>query len=335
MTHQTDFDTTKLLFSTGKRMRIFTWHIHGSYLFYLSQGNYDIFIPVNNQKSDRYCGRGNTFPFGSNVIEVKAEEVKNLEFDVLLFQADENYFVDQYEILSEAQRALPKVYLEHDPPWGHPTNEVHPVKNNDVTLVHVTHFNKLMWHSLVPDVRVIEHGVMPATASYTGELNKGIVVINNLPQRGRLLGFDLFEKVQKEVPVDLVGMGTKGFGLGEVLHPQLPEFISRYRFFFNPIRYTSLGLAVCEAMTIGMPIVGLATTEMPNVIKNGYNGYVHTDVSFLIDFMNMLIENKTKALELGANAKQYAEQRFDIKRFTRDWEELFSEVSVSKQASFQ
>src|SRR5690606_7712417 len=142
MTHQTDFDTTKLLFSTGKRMRIFTWHIHGSYLFYLSQGNYDIFIPVNDQKSDRYCGRGNTFPFGSNVIEVKAEEVKNLEFDVLLFQADENYFIDQYEILSEEQRALPKIYLEHDPPWGHPTNEVHPVKNNDVTLVHVTHFNK-------------------------------------------------------------------------------------------------------------------------------------------------------------------------------------------------
>lgn len=332
MTPQTNLYQTPISFSSGARIRIFTWHIHGSYLFYLSQGNYDIFIPVNAQKSDRYCGRGQTFPFGANVIEVDVNEVKDLKFDVLLFQSDENYFTDQYDILTEAQRALPKIYLEHDPPWAHPTNELHPVDDQEVTLVHVTHFNKLMWHAQVPNVRVIEHGVMPAEVNYTGELERGIVVINNLPQRGRLLGFDIFEQVQKALPVDLVGMGTEGFGLGEILHPQLPKFISQYRFFFNPIRYTSLGLAVCEAMSMGMPVVGLATTEMPNVIKNGYNGYVHTDVSFLIDRMHMLLENKAKAFELGTNAAKSAQQRFDIKRFTNDWEELFSEVLTYKQA---
>jgi len=40
------------------------------------------------------------------------------------------------------------------------------------------------------------------------------------------------------------------------------------RFFFNPIRYTSLGLAVCEAMMVGMPIIGLATTEMATTVQN-------------------------------------------------------------------
>jgi NAD(P)-dependent dehydrogenase (short-subunit alcohol dehydrogenase family) len=29
----------------------------------------------------------------------------------------------------------------------------------------------------------------------------------------------------------------------------------------KPVRYTSLGLAVCEAMMLGLPIIGLATTE--------------------------------------------------------------------------
>ncbi len=51
-------------------------------------------------------------------------------------------------------------------------------------------------------------------------------------------------------------------GLGEVRHVELAAFAARYRFFFNPIRYTSLGLAVIEAMMVGMPIVALATTEM-------------------------------------------------------------------------
>jgi len=49
----------------------------------------------------------------------------------------------------------------------------------------------------------------------------------------------------------------------------LMEAEAEYRFFFNPVRYTSLPLAVCEAMTIGMPIVGLATTELVSVIRNG------------------------------------------------------------------
>jgi len=60
------------------RLKIFTWHIHGSYLFYLSQGEYDIYIPVNNEKSEGYYGRGQTFPFGKNVIEVPASEVRKI-----------------------------------------------------------------------------------------------------------------------------------------------------------------------------------------------------------------------------------------------------------------
>jgi hypothetical protein len=32
------------------RIKIFTWHIHGSYLYYLSQGDYDIYIPTKPKK---------------------------------------------------------------------------------------------------------------------------------------------------------------------------------------------------------------------------------------------------------------------------------------------
>jgi glycosyltransferase involved in cell wall biosynthesis len=158
-------------------------------------------------------------------------------------------------------------------------------------------------------------------------MSKGLVVINNLPDRGRLLGFDIFQEVKKQVPLDLVGMGTGDWGLGEVLHPQLPKFQSRYRFFFNPIRYTSLGLAVCEAMMMGMPVVGLATTELSSVIDNGYSGFIHTDVNYLIDKMKLLLEDPETAQDIGDNGRAVAEERFNIKRFTSDWEELFAEVT--------
>jgi glycosyltransferase involved in cell wall biosynthesis len=152
------------------------------------------------------------------------------------------------------------------------------------------------------------------------------VVINTLPKRGRLLGLDIFERVRRELPIDLVGMGAEAYGIGEVLHPDLPAFISRYRFFFNPIRYTSLGLAVCESMMMGLPIVGMATTEMSVTIQNGFSGFVHTDIDFLIEKMKYLLDHPQAAAEMGGNARQTAMQQFDITRFTRQWEAAFRQT---------
>lgn len=309
-----------------RRLKIFTWHIHGSYLFYLSQGNFDIYIPVKEERTEGYYGKGETFPFGKNVHEVAAADVKLMDFDCILYQTNTNYLVDQYEILSAGQRRLPRIYLEHDPPRMHPTDTKHVVNDRDMLLVHVTHFNRLMWDNNGVPTRVIEHGVTASTVPYSGHLERGLVLINNLPARGRLLGLDIFKEVGKQVPLDLVGMGTGKLGLGEVLHPQLPSFISQYRFFFNPIRYTSLGLAVCEAMMAGLPVVGMATTELSTVIQNEHNGFIHTDLDYLVEKMKFLLRNREAARAMGSHGSDTARVRFDINRFTRDWQRLFEEA---------
>lgn len=316
-------------------LSIFTWHIHGTYLYYLSKGNYTIYIPVTKDKEEGYYGRGETFPFGNNVVEVPAEEVKNIHFDCILFQTNKNWLSDQYEILSEEQRRLPKIYLEHDPPSHHPTDTKHVVTDPEVVMVHVTHFNKLMWNNNSKIIKVIDHGVVESHTTYTGELEKGIVVVNNLHQRGRKLGADIFEEVRKHIPLDLVGMNTEKYGgLGEVLHPELPEFISKYRFFFNPIRYTSLGLAVIEAMMAGLPVVALATTEYSTMIKNYETGFISTDVDFLIHKMQLLLVNKDWSHEIGAHGKKYAVERFNLDRFIDEWKETF-ELAISKNENYE
>ncbi len=308
------------------RLRIFTWHIHGTYLYYLSQGNYDIFIPVKEEKTEGYYGRGETFPFGDNVIEVSADEIKNLHFDCILFQTSKNYLFDQYEVLSEAQQQLPRVYVEHDSPPKSATDQKHVMNDADVLMVHVTYFNKLMWENNESSIiRVIDHGIIIPEYTYTGELNKGVVIVNHLHQRGRKLGADIFDKVREQVPLDLIGMGTKEYGgLGEVLHPQIPHFIGQYRFCFNPIRWTSLGLAVLEAMGAGLPIVALASTEYTTVVKDGINGFIHTNTDYLIEKMQWLLENKLAAATMGNEARQIIIQRFNITRFVNEWEAVFA-----------
>lgn len=318
-----------------KPVKVFTWHIHGSYLYYLSQTPVQFIVPVKEGAPPGYSGRSGPFPWGENVIEVPAEQVKNLDFDCVLFQQRKNYLEDQYEILAESQRALPRIYLEHDPPQQVPTETAHFVDDPDVLLVHVTHFNRLMWNNNRTPTTVIEHAVtIPEGVVYTGEKDRGIVVINNIHSRGRRLGLDVFEEVRREVPLDIVGMGSeKVGGLGEVPPPDLPEFISKYRFFFNPIRYTSLGLAVCEAMMVGLPIVGLATTEMPVTVENDVSGYVHTNSQVLIDRMQHLLRDRELAARLGKGARAAAVRKFDIERFSREWLETFQRVTAGAGAA--
>jgi hypothetical protein len=153
------------------RLKILTWHIHGSYLYYLTQAPHDFYLPVKPNKPEGYGGRLGSFPWGDNVHEISADEVRNHSFDCILFQSKRNYLNDQHEILSDSQRRLPRLYLEHDPPREHPTDTYHVVNDPNITLIHVTHFNHLMWDSGSTPTRVIEHGVMiPDGVSYTGEL---------------------------------------------------------------------------------------------------------------------------------------------------------------------
>jgi glycosyltransferase involved in cell wall biosynthesis len=145
--------------------------------------------------------------------------------------------------------------------------------------------------------------------------------------------------VREQVPLDIIGLGAEEVGgIGPVSYEDMPAFIAKYRFFFNPIRYTSLGLAVCEAMTIGLPIVGLATTEMVTAIKNDETGYIETDIDKMVERMKYLLDNPAEAARLGENAKQYAADRFNIERFKADWERTlwtFAENESVKTPSVQ
>ena len=302
------------------RLRVLTWHVHGSYLASLAGVAHDWYLPVKPGRPEGYGGRGSLR--ADNLHEVPVEDVADLDVDVVLTQSVRNWTIDRHEILSPEQLALPRVHLEHDPPQGHPTDTPHPVHDPEALLVHVTAFNRLMWDSGATPTRVIEHGVARAEVRATGELDRGLVVVNNLARRGRRLGVDVFEQVRHQVPLDLVGMGAADLGgVGEVPRDELAAFSAPYRFFFHPIRYTSLGLAVCEAMMLGLPVVGLATTELVTVIEDGRSGYVHTDPEVLVARMGDLLADPDLARALGDEARRVAEARFGLERFVAEWDE--------------
>lgn len=314
----------------ASRLKVLTWHIHSSYLIYLTQTDCDFYLPFQEGKPG-YDGKGNGI-WGDNVFEVPADQVKNLDLDCIIFQSPQNYLADQYEILSEAQRNLPHIYIEHDPPQQDPTNTRHLFSDPGGLLVHVTEFNSLMWDSGCTPTKVIRHGVFLPEPSvpYSGELKRGITVVNNIMSRGRRVGLDIFLQARREIPLDIIGINAEQVGGLSSIHVfDLAAKEPHYRFFFYPIRYTSLGLAVCEAMLMGLPIVALATTEMATTIENGVTGYISNNVNWLIDKMKLLLSEPALAKQLGENARIYAQQHFGIDRFADEWKQTL-ECQVSR-----
>ncbi len=110
--------------------------------------------------------------------------------------------------------------------------------------------------------------------------------------------------------------------LGDVRLTELHARLGSYRALFNPIRYTSLGLAVCEAMALGLPVVGLATTEMATAVRNGVNGYVETCPDRLVGHLRRLLGYRDEAAELSRGAREVARQRFGIDRFVAEWTDV-------------
>ena len=260
--------------------------------------------------------------------EVPAEEVKNLDLDLIIYQTPKNYGIDAEEILSPEQCGLPKIYLEHNTPKPHATDTRHPVDDPNVLLVHVTHYNRLMWDNGRTPTVVIEHSVaIDPTVTYRGTLERGVTVINGMQKRPRITGYDLFVQAQSHVSLDAVGMQTEILGgLGDIPYRHLHQRLADYRFLFSPIRYTSLPLAVIEAMTIGMPVVALATTELPTVIENGKSGYISCDPQALHEHMRYLLAHPEAAKTMGDHAKRVAQDRFGLERFKQDWNAAFARV---------
>jgi Glycosyl transferases group 1 len=309
-------------------LRVLTWHVHGNYLWYLSHVPHELVLPVRPGRPHGYGGRAGTFPWPDSVREVPVDRLAETEVDAVVYQAHDHWLVDRHELLSPAQRSVPQIVVEHDPPRASPTDTRHPVDDPGALIVHVTAFNDLMWDCGATPTTVVEHGVVvPDDARYSGHLERGITVVNGLAQRGRRLGLDVFLRVREQVPLDLVGMRSEEIGgLGEVPPPELARAMAAYRFYFHPVRYTSLGLSLCEAMTVGVPVVGLATTELPTIVDDGVNGFASTDPQRLLEAMRALLADPLLARRVGEAGRVTAASRFSIHRFVRDWDRLLRDA---------
>jgi hypothetical protein len=311
-------------------MRILLWHVHGSWTTAFVQGEHTYLLPVLPERGGDGRGRAQTWDWPPSAVEVTPEEAAEADVDVVLLQRPKELdgLAEQWLGGRRPGRDLPAVYVEHNSPQG-PINQMrHPAADRDgFTIVHVTHFNALFWDCGTTPTRVIEHGIVDPGYRYTGEEPRAAVVINEAPRRARVTGTDLLDRFAAAgVPFDLFGMDSARIGgIEDVPQHRLHDEMARRRVYLHPIRWTSLGLSLIEAMHLGMPVVALATTEAPEAVPAAA-GVVSTRVDTLADAARGFLADCDRAREAGRAARAAALERYSLVRFLADWDDLLAEV---------
>lgn len=325
--------------------RVLCWHVHGSWSTAFVQGRHTYLLPVTPQRQPdgtvhRHGGRPAAWDWPASAVEVPADGLGDVEFDVVVAQRLEELELVARHSGRRPGRDVPAVYVEHNTPRGEVPLTRHPLADqDDVLLVHVTDFNDLMWDSGSAPTTVVPHGVIDPGERYTGELGRAAVVVNEPLRRGRVTGTDLLPRFAAAAGLDVFGMGIARLGaelglppaalteVGDLPQAAMHTELARRRVYLHTSRWTSLGLSLIEAMALGMPVVALATTEAVVAVPPEA-GVLATRVDTLVDALARLIADPERARQLGKHARASALRDYGLDAFLDRWDRLLTEVTA-------
>ncbi|WP_164861670.1 glycosyltransferase [Microbacterium sp. CPCC 204701] len=318
-------------------MRVLLWPIHGGYTDAFVRGDHEYLLPI---EAGTDADPSLTAWGWTRTQQVPADRLRDEHIDVVVLQRLEE--LDECVRLTGRVpgRDVPAVFLEHNTPQPEAVTRSHPLaERTDIPIVHVTHFNQLVWDSGRAATFVVEHGVPDPGPLYSGELERVGVVVNEPVRRGRVVGTDLLPRFGLEAPVDVFGMGGEelraafdGTGAvvpaGDLPPERLHRELARRRVYLHPFRWTSLGLSLLEAMHLAMPVVALATTEAVRAVPPGA-GVISTNIADLRAAVRAFLADPDWAHEIGRRGREHALAHYGLDPFLARWDDVLSQVAAT------
>jgi hypothetical protein len=312
---------------------VLIWHVHGSWTEAFVSGRHAYLVPRSDDGSARgLCGRD--WPAA---VEVGYEDLADRPVDLVVLQRPEEVGLTTRWLRRRPGIDVPAVYVEHNAPRPRAVDSRHPLGDRtDIPIVHVTDFNRLMWDNGRAPTRVIDHGIPDRGHLYNGEIGSAATMINEPVRRWRTVGADLLGPLAKYVPIDVWGIDSDDLnahehrnagvtGRGDVPTARLLREVARRRVYVHTARWTSLGLSLLEAMTMGMPVVAVAATMAPLAVPREA-GVVSADPDVLGRAAAHFVADREAATLAGKAARDSALTNFGLGRFLDDWDRLIEEV---------
>jgi len=228
-------------------------------------------------------------------------------------------------IAEEVRRTLECLYGYHNAPLipnGIPTSEYapsaerracwraeHGIEPHAIVITHVGRFVEVKNHALLVNAFARLHSTTPLYLVLVG-------------------GGELEGAVRRQV--EQLGLPQKVRFLG--IRSDVPDILNASDIFALSSRWEGNPMSVQEAMASGLPVVSTAVGGVPELVQHGKTGLLvpPENVDALAQALQQLIDQPDQRCLLGKQARQHAQQHFDIQQTVRMYEELYSNLHSTR-----
>lgn len=205
-----------------------------------------------------------------------------------------------------------------------------PVEHNSF----ISSYNMSQWGNYKNiNTSVIEHGVDVDFWSGGEEperQNNLLSVVNQWPDRDWCCGWELWKETvnfqtPSQMPIKVLG-DSPGLSKPAESIEALREAYKTSSIFLNTSIHSPVPTVLMEAMASGCAVVSTNNCMIPEIIQHGQNGLLADTADELRASCQYLLDNPSKARELGEAAKKTMRDKFNLQRFVDDWNDLFFNV---------
>jgi glycosyltransferase involved in cell wall biosynthesis len=258
--------------------------------------------------------------------------VNGIDFDFILSQSK----FGQFQFAKQMQQVfkIPLISLEHTlpiPSWPEQQLKEMRAMTGDQN-VFISKFSARRW-GIFPHT-VIKHCVDTEQFSPGEEerANVALSVVNDYKARDYCCNYQGWERITKDLPVKLVGSSPEPeFSKAAESIDELTMAYRRSSIFLNTSTVSPVPTSLLEAMACGCAVVTTATCMIPEIIKNGENGFISNDETELRDKIQLLLNDPELARKLGEQARQTVVRDFGVDVFVNNWNAVFDTAYGAKR----
>ncbi|GIU71700.1 MAG: glycosyl transferase family 1 [Candidatus Nitrosocaldaceae archaeon] len=219
---------------------------------------------------------------------------------------------------------------------------------------HVDHFIAVSEYAKsllsVNNVSVVHHGIDPNLFSYKENKDEHISILfisRFALHKGIRVLLDAIPLILREIPdakIMIAGNTDNKYTIDKLKkvlpnknaeyigfvenYTDLPMIYKKASIFISTSFEDLLGFRLLEAMSCGVPVIATDIGGVPEVIRDGFNGFLFkpNDHKTLAEYISLLTNDYRLRNKLRKNARDTIEQRFTAKRMSDDTTKIYDEV---------
>jgi len=178
------------------------------------------------------------------------------------------------------------------------------------------------------EAEVIEHGIDSSLFKPSGRPRQRqiLTVGNDMIGRSEILGFDILQRVCGEMPLRIVG-DTKGLSQPARNVYELIQAYDQSMIYINPSRYSPIPMSLLEAASMGCAVVTTDNNLISDIFTHNVDSIKTNNEAEMRSSLNRLLNDPNECRRLGHNARKMVVDRFSLKRFTQQWDEVFTRTA--------